>query len=140
MAVTNMNLGALLTAENLVEPSTLEDALARQKAKGGDLKQHLLDIGAIQLDQLEAMLSRQPRQPKSLEETGLSRSFLIGLVLKIMYLSGADSTSSLVEEMKLPHSIVQGLVDHIRERLFIEPLGSSARPDRPFDVHFTLSR
>ena len=27
MAVTNMNLGALLTAENLVEPSTLEDAL-----------------------------------------------------------------------------------------------------------------
>ena len=42
MAVTNMNLGALLTAENLVEPSALEDALAGQKAKGGDLKQHLL--------------------------------------------------------------------------------------------------
>lgn len=135
-----MNLGALLTAENLIEPSALEDAIARQKAKGGDLKQHLLEIGAIELNQLEAILTRQPRQPKSLEDTGLSLGFLIGLVLKIMYLNGADSASALVEELKLPLTVVQGLVDRIRERQFIEPLGSSARPDQPFDVHFTLSR
>lgn len=140
MAVTNMNLCALLTAENLLEQSALEDALALQKANGGDLKKHLLDIGAIQNDKLEELLSRQPRQPASLEETGLSRSFLIGLTLKIMYLNGAGSISSLVEELKLPYAIVEGLVEYIRERQFIEPLGSSARPEQLFDVHFALSK
>ncbi len=134
-----MNLGALLTAENLIQPTDLERALARQRDIGGDLAQHLLEIGAVDPKRLDAVMSRQPRRPKSIEETGLSLGFLMGLVLKSMYLNGSDCASSLVEELKLSPLIVQGLVDRIRERQFIEPLGSSANPDRPLDVHFTLS-
>ncbi len=63
----------------------------------------------------------------------------MGLVLKSIYLSGSDHLSSLVEELKLSSLIVQGLIDRVRERQFIEPLGSSATPDRPLDVHFALS-
>lgn len=134
-----MQLDALLTAEKLVQPADLERARARQRDMGGDLEQHLLEIGAVDPERLDAVLSRQPRRPKTIEETGLRSGFLMRLVLKSMYLNALDCTAALVEELKLSPLIVQSLVDRVRERQFIEPLGSSANPDRPLDVHFTLS-
>ncbi|MDJ0936723.1 MAG: hypothetical protein QNI93_15070 [Kiloniellales bacterium] len=134
-----MNLGKLLAAENLIQPADLDRAVAWQESSGGDLAQYLLEIGAIDRRQLDAVLSRQPRRPQSIEETGLSLSFLTGLVLKSMYLNGSDCASALVEELKLSPRIVQGLVDYVRKRQFIEPLGSSASTEHPLDVHFTLS-
>ncbi len=134
-----MHLGALLTAEHLVQPADLNRALARQRDAGGDLAQNLLELGAVDPERLEAVLARQPKRPKSIEETGLSTGFLVSLVLKTMYLIGSDCTSALAEELKLAPLIVQSLVDRLRERQFIEPLGTAVNPDRPLDVHFTLS-
>ncbi len=134
-----MPIGAMLTAENLVRPADLERARARQRDVGGELEEHLLEIGAVDPNELDLVRSRQPRRPASIEETGLSIGFLMGLVLKSMYLNGSDCASALVEELKLSPMIVQSLVDLMRERRLIEPLGSAATPERPLDVHFTLS-
>ncbi len=134
-----MHLGTLLAAEKLVQPEQLDEALARQREAGGELEQHLLELGAVDPEQLRAVLAKRPQRPKSVEETGLGLSFLLGLALKSMYLSGSDSAAALVEELKLSPSIVQSLVDLLRERLLIEPLGSAACPERPLDVHFVLS-
>ena len=75
-----MHLGALLTAEHLVQPADLNRALARQRDAGGDLAQNLLELGAVDPERLEAVLARQPKRPKSIEETGLSTGFLVSLV------------------------------------------------------------
>lgn len=134
-----MSIGALLAAENLVGPADLERARARQREVGGDLEKHLVEIGAVDPEELAAVRSRQPRRPASIEETGLSLGLLVGLALKSMYLNGSDCVSSLVEELKLSPTIVQRLVDLMRERRLIEPLGSAASRERPLDVHFTPS-
>ncbi|MGD1995511.1 MAG: AAA family ATPase [Anaerolineae bacterium] len=60
-----------------------------------------------------------PREPSSVDETGLSLGFLTDLALKVMYFEGYLSGYELVERMKLPYA---GVVDQVLEFLKREKL------------------
>ncbi len=134
-----MRLGEILVAEKLVDLADVESALQIRQRKGGDLPRLLLEMGAIGADELQAVQARRPNRPKSIEETGLTVDFLVSLLLKTLYVRGINSASEVTDELKLPALISQQLLDHLRERRFIEPLGVVPGGAEKFEAHFTLS-
>lgn len=61
-----------------------------------------------------------PRPPESLEEAGLSEEFVAGLVLKALHVRGAVLGLELFEELALPMSIMDGVLEGLQERRFVE--------------------
>ena len=71
-----MRLGEILLARSLVSAADIEEAMRRQKVKGGRLGDNLISLGVITQEQLEAVMHETPKAPKSLAETGLPLSIL----------------------------------------------------------------
>jgi predicted ATPase with chaperone activity len=72
-----------------------------------------------------------PVEPKSIEETGLSASFVEGLVCKLLASSGTASGRSIAETTCLPFSILGELFNSLRTRQLIAPVGAA-----PFNDHY----
>ncbi len=66
-----------------------------------------------------------PREPNSIEETGLSIGFLSDLVLKHIYFAGMVSGQDLAEEVKLPFfNVVDTVLAFLREEEYVEITGA----------------
>lgn len=66
-----------------------------------------------------------PPEPRSIEETGLTSSFLSDLALKIMYTRGFISGFELAESLKLPFpNIVDRILEYLRREHLTEVKGS----------------
>lgn len=55
-----------------------------------------------------------PPPPRTVEETGLDFLFLTGLLCKILFLHGRTSLVDLSAHIKLPHSVVETVLDFMR--------------------------
>ena len=75
-------LGKRLLLTGVISEKELNHALDRQQKHGGRLGQNLVALGYLNEDTLKKLFSMQPAAPKSIEETGLSISFIADLVLK----------------------------------------------------------
>lgn len=69
-----------------------------------------------------------PKPPKTVEETGVSLSFLVELASKTLYFGGVLSLSSLSEKLALPVSVTNDVMEFLKkERLAEVKMGGDIR-------------
>jgi hypothetical protein len=61
-----------------------------------------------------------PGPPKTLEETGLSLAFLVELACKVLYFGGVSSLSSIAEQLGLPISVSNDVVQFLKKERLAE--------------------
>lgn len=74
----------------------------------------------------EKTIRNYPVKPRSIEETGLSSSFLIDLALKTIYVHGLTLGVELVQATRLPfENIVEKILDYLVSDGFVEVVGAA---------------
>jgi hypothetical protein len=119
-----MSFRDLLVRDKLVTEEQVAEALNRQNQHGGRLGEHLVAMGAVTTERLDAFLHRMPTEPHDLAHTGIDESELLALLLKIIYTRRLRSVREYVENIKLPHHVVVELVEKAVDRKFLYNLGS----------------
>jgi DNA polymerase III delta prime subunit len=133
-----MPIGETLVAAKLVTEEDVSMALARQRKLGGTLGDNLVGLGRIDRDQLEAFLETGPPKIGSVAETGLDEMFLQSLALRVMYAHGIKTPSEVADVIRLPVPIVRDVLERLRARGLLEPLG--AEPSgRQLDLRYGIS-
>jgi len=61
-----------------------------------------------------------PKQPKTVEETGLSLGFLVELACKTVYFGGVMSLSSISEQLALPVSVANDVMEFLKKERLAE--------------------
>ena len=80
-----------------------------------------------------------PPAPTSIEATGLSLEFLVGLTAKIMKQNGVMSISQLAEALCLSHAVVRMLAEEMVRLQVIEARGLALQSEFRSDLRFSLS-
>ncbi len=119
-----MRLGEILVLRGVVTAQQLAAALDRQQEAGGRLGEHLVALEAASQAAIDLAVAEAPRMPRTVAETGVSRAALLGLLLKFMRVESVELLSVLSGAMKLPHSVVQELLDEAVARHLVHVLGS----------------
>ena len=101
-----MRLGDLLIRSKQVSLEDVTRALELQTTLGGRLGDHLISLGAITQQALDAFLHRMPSEPADIAGTGIDVNELLTLMLKLMYQNRLESVRQLVDAIKLPSHIV----------------------------------
>ena len=70
-----------------------------------------------------------PTEPRTIEETGLSQTFIEALLCKHMMVSGASSGRTLAEQICLPFGIISSILDALHNRRLISHAGSAPLND-----------
>lgn len=119
-----MPLGSLLVEKKILNEEQVAAALERQKVAGGLLGDNLAALGFISREELEAFLREPPPVPKSVAETGLNQQFLINSVLKMIYLTNAETVTEISEHLKLYPSVVEMLLQTAKKENLVEVRGA----------------
>jgi hypothetical protein len=120
-----MRLGDILLYRGLVSMEGLERALKRQRENSGRLGEHLIDLGLISHEQLNAVLEETPTAPLNIAQTGIGKGSLLGLMLKFMRTENCETLPDLGRRMGLPHSVIQELIEEAGAQKLVQTLGSS---------------
>jgi len=64
-----------------------------------------------------------PPEPSSIQETGLSGALLTRLVVKALYVMGELTEASIGQQIKVPYSIVKGILTDLRKEKYCEVKG-----------------
>jgi hypothetical protein len=119
-------IGDILVAHGLVTQADIAAALEHQKTNGGRLGDNLIALGKLKPEDLEAVMHGAPPQPKTIAETGLALTDLLNLMVKAMYSGNAETPSLLSSILKLPHRLMQLLIEEAQARKLLDVLGSAA--------------
>lgn len=76
--------------------------------------------------------------PMSIEDTGIERNLLMGLVVKAMHVSGFSNIPDLTRNLKLSRGVVHTLLEDMREMALVEFLGI-AGDDPASEMRFNLT-
>ncbi|HTI44809.1 MAG TPA: hypothetical protein VL462_00425, partial [Candidatus Nitrosotalea sp.] len=117
-----MNLGDILVAKGLVTRDQVEAALEHQKENGGRIGASLILLGHLTQDQLDGVIRSAPAAPLTLEETGLNPMFALTMVVKGMYRESIELASRLAEQMMLPVSMINKVLQDAKDRKLVEAL------------------
>jgi hypothetical protein len=80
-----------------------------------------------------------PAPPKTPEETGLSRDFMINLIAKIMNVRGTMTPTAVSEVIKLPKLVVRVLVEDMVKLRLVEARGLVSSDDIKSDIRYALT-
>lgn len=130
-------LGERLIADGLITEEQLEKALERQKNQGGRLGEDLVALGFIKEDKLSTFFKKIPQEPKNLAETGLDPGFILDLALKHIYFMGSFTLKDLSEAVKLPISILDGIVQSLRKEKICEVKGGTGYETSTYQFSIT---
>ena len=130
-------IGEKLLQENIITAQQLEEALDKQKSSGGRVGDNLISMGYITAQQLKDFMYQAPPAPKNIEETGLEPSFLTDLTLKHIALLGEFKLADIAENLKLPTSIADSLLEGLKREKMIEVKG--AADYNRFSYRYTIS-
>ncbi len=119
-----MRIGELLLAAKLVTEDQVARAIQLQREHGGRLGQHLIDIGALTETAFERFLGGIPREPATLEETGIDGRFLSDLMFKMLFARPGETLGDLAHWMKLSPKIVSDLIDNAVRAQLLSALGA----------------
>lgn len=119
-----MQLGEILIGRGLVTLADVDAALERQRREGRRLGEQLIAAGALKAEELAEVLRSTPALPRTLQETGISLTTLLNLLLKIMYVENTEIVPELAQRMGLDATIIQDLIDEAVRRRFVQTLGS----------------
>jgi hypothetical protein len=118
-----MPLGNLLIQENLLSPEQLDAARVHQKTAGGSLVDSLLTLDLISSEELAAFLGAVPLAPRSIEDTGLDRAFLLDFVLKAVAMTGFETIHALSDFTKLPAGVIDEVLEDAKAKRLVEVAG-----------------
>jgi DNA polymerase III delta prime subunit len=125
MGVPNMRLGEMLVLRGMASIDAVNEALDRQRAMGGRLGDHLVSLGVATQEMLTQIFDETPPMPRSVAETGVSRGGLINLLLKFLRMDSCELLPELSERMRLPHVVVQELIDEAVAGRQLQVLGQT---------------
>jgi energy-coupling factor transporter ATP-binding protein EcfA2 len=108
----------------MVAAGDLTRALEHQVIHGGRLGQCLVTIGAIEEKELEAFLHRLPPEPRTLADTGIDETELMGIMMKLIYAGRLESGRQIAEAVKLPFQLVSDLIQMAVDRKLLRTLGT----------------
>jgi hypothetical protein len=120
-----MRLEKVLVARGIASVVDIAAAVERQRTRGGRLGEHLLALGLVSQDAISQLLDETPPMPRNIAETGIPRSSLLQLLLKFMRVESCEVLPDLSERMKLPHTVVQELIDEAITQRLLNVLGST---------------
>ncbi len=118
-------IGKRLLKDGIITESELEAALERQRKEGGRLGQNLVALGYIKEKDLDNFFKKHPSPPKSVEETGLSLSFIADLIMKHILFMGEFRIADVVEKVKLPVPVVDAVLETLKRDRFVEVKGGT---------------
>lgn len=75
-----------------------------------------------------------PQQPKTLKQAGLHENDLFPLVLKFLFLHGANSGSRISQQIKLPFPIVEPILSQLKSDLLIGHKSSAGVGDYLYEL------
>jgi len=133
-----MSLGGLLVGRGLVTLDDVDAALERQKAEGGRLGDNLIALGLLTAEQLLSVIHSTPPIPMAVSETGIPQRSLLNLLLKFMHIESCETVPELAGHMKLPHRVVQQLLDDAIQQRLLQALGSVRGGITP-SIRYSLS-
>jgi len=132
-----MQVGELLAAAGLVTVEDVLAALRQQSRQGGLLGDNLVSLGAIVAGELQRFLDRMPPVPLTVEDTGLTETDLLNLMLKMMHMEGLDRVSTLSAELHLPPALVIQLIQTSLRRGLVAAAGTGSTSAQG-EVRYTL--
>jgi hypothetical protein len=121
-----MRIGDILLMRGLIPLEGLSAALERQRERRGRLGQSIIELGLMSEDQLSTVLDETPSKPTSVAGTGITRSNLLGLMLKYMRMESCETIPELSDRMKLPFGVLQELIDEATSQKLVQVLGSTS--------------
>lgn len=115
----------MLIGAGLVTEEQVARAAASQAQAAGRFGDHLAAVGAISPEALEAFLHRTPKEPATIEETGIDPTELLALLLKLAYIEHLYTISQFANAIKLPPHLVMDLVRTAVDRHLLHSTGSA---------------
>lgn len=134
-----MALGEELVRAGFIQPEDVNRALEYQRTSGLPLGECLLAIGAITSEGLDSFFNYSVPPVTKIEDTGLNRFFVLDLMLKIMFSYGHETKRAVANEIKLPLSIVDKLMDLAYERRLVESMGATDQARLTSELRYGLS-
>jgi predicted ATPase with chaperone activity len=107
----------------MIDEPQLTEAKARQKLTGESLAETVVALGLISREEIDALLTGPPIAPDTLDETGLDLQFLLNLLLKLIYVHGTETAPEIAEELCLPRTVVEPILDSAVKKRLMEILG-----------------
>jgi energy-coupling factor transporter ATP-binding protein EcfA2 len=118
-------IGKRLLGAGIITEKELSHALERQQKHGGRLGQNLLALGVIDKETLEKFFEIHPTAPNTVEETGLSLSFIADLVMKHLLSLGEFKLADVADSVRLPISVVDSAIEFLRRDKLVEVKGGT---------------
>lgn len=118
-------IGARLLRDGIITEKELDEALERQRKEGGRLGQNLVALGFIKQEDLRDFFKRHPAVPVSVEDTGLTFSFIADLVMKHILFMGEFKLADVAHAVKLPISVVDAVMETLKRDRFVEVKGGT---------------
>ena len=123
--MSNELLGERLIKKNKITEEQLHKALERQRIQGGRLGSNMVALGFMSEEDLSSFFSSVPEVPKKVEDTGLSFTFIIDLIMK----HGLSMREFTIPEMgiqtRLPLYLVDEAIERLRKNMLMEVKGAS---------------
>jgi hypothetical protein len=120
-----VSIGKRLLKDGIITEKELDEALERQRQKGGRLGQNLIALGFIKEEDLQNFFKKHPSAPKNIDETGLSLSFIADLIMKHILFIGEFKIADVVERVKLPISVVDTVLEMLKRDRLVEVKGGT---------------
>lgn len=118
-------LGERLLEQHAVTEQQLAEALERQRLHGGRLGNNLVACGFLTEQELDGFFRQAPAQPRTIEAAGLEFHFVRDLAMKHAAQLGSFTLAQLSEQLKLPTSAIDPVLDEMRQQHYIEVKGAT---------------
>jgi hypothetical protein len=117
-------LGERLIKKQKITEDQLKKALERQRMHGGRLGSNMVSLGFLSEEDLSAFFNIVPKVPKTVEETGLTSTFITDLIMKHGLNMREFSISEMSARTKLPVSLIDDAIDGLRKDRLVEVKGA----------------
>ncbi len=119
-----MQMSDLLIARGLISLDDVAKAIARKQEEGGRLEDSLVALGLLSQEQLDEVNVYRPTSPQSIEDSEISQSNLMPLLLKFIYVEQRETPAEFMDGLKLTYNLVKKMLDEAVEMKWLELLSA----------------
>jgi hypothetical protein len=113
-------LGERLIKKNRITKEQLRKALERQRIHGGRLGANMIALGFMSEEDLSSFFSTAPEVPTTVEDTGLTSTFIIDLIIKHALNMREFNLSDMATQTRLNLSLIDEAIEKLREDRLVE--------------------
>ena len=117
-------LGGRLIKDNKITEEQLQKALERQRMHGGRLGSNMVALGFMSEEDLSSFFSSVPDVPKKVEDTGLTFTFIIDLIMKHSLNMREFTIPEMGIQTRLPLFLVDEAIEKLRRDRLMEVKGA----------------